>query len=364
VAAVKTQTSQVRSRVLSEAILFKATLFAFVVWQIGGHIDLWYHAHLGFAIESFLTWPHALLYAGWLASAFPAAVYLYESRALAERSRALPAGYPLVLIGAAIFGLGGGVDLAWHTAFGFEVGHEALVSPAHLILIFSSGIGCLGLAWAAIDRLVRDADGGAMAQFGVALSLGIVLRVSLFAMLYSGPFSVDYASGGALAKTMFGFSGINGWSDMTAQVAGTTGMTLYAVLVSLFIVVPLWRLRLRSGFILTILAWTAAIGLVVVPETAIYVPALLAGALVGELIWAAMGRGSLGGRDGRVGYWAIAFAVPVTQLYAYFVLMASIGGGIAWSTSLWAGAPLLAGAYALLASGLAIPPAFAKGRQP
>jgi hypothetical protein len=40
----------------------------------------------------------------------------------------------LSLLGFMIFALGGGVDFAWHTLFGFEADEEALLSPAHLLL--------------------------------------------------------------------------------------------------------------------------------------------------------------------------------------------------------------------------------------
>ena len=119
-------------------------------------------------------------------------------------------------------------------------------------------------------------------------------------------------------------------------------------------------LRLPTGAIATIVVWTAAMICVATPELWIYLPAALVAALVGEALLTFMNRGSLGGRDGRVGYWLIGFAVPATQLYAYFALMAAFGGGINWSTSLWTGAPVLAGIYGLIASMFAIPPRFAE----
>src|SRR5712691_4674387 len=44
------------------------TLLAFaVIWQIGAHVNAWYHVHHGFEIDSFFTAPHYLLYGGWIA---------------------------------------------------------------------------------------------------------------------------------------------------------------------------------------------------------------------------------------------------------------------------------------------------------
>jgi hypothetical protein len=360
--ASRASARSVRSAVLSEDALFTTTLIAFVVWQIGGHIDVWYHAHYGFQIESFVTWPHALLYAGWLASAAPAVLYLLTR---GERDlRSLPPGYLFVVAGAIVFGIGGALDLAWHTAFGFEVNHEALVSPSHLVLIFSSGVGCVGLAWAAIARRGRRPTASLALDLGVAITLGILFRVGLFSMLYSNPFSIDYAAGGAMSATLFGFSGIRAWTDQTAQVAGTSGMTVFAIIVALFVTVPLRRLQLAGGATAVMLLWAAAIGVIAIPESWIYVPAIVAGAVVAEAIWARMRAGAFGGVGSRRGYWLMSFAVPTTILYGYFAIMAVAGGGIAWSVPLWAGAPVLAGVYALGATAFAIPPTFALGHAP
>ena len=355
-AATGIVTTRVRTRIVSEGVLLFATLAAYMVWQLGAQIDVWYHAHYGFEVESFVTWPHALLYGGWFASATPAVLYLIESRALdAPRAAMLPSGYPLVILGAAGFGVGGVLDLVWHSTFGFEVGHEALVSPSHLALIYTSSAGVFGLVWAAVAQR-RTSE--ATANVAVALSLGLLLKTMLFAFLYSLPFSADYASEGAIAGDLFGFAGIGAWGDMTAQVAGTTGMILYGMLLALFVTVPLRRLRLPAGAITTIILWTSAMICVATPELWIYLPAALASALVGEALWLRIRRGSWGGPDGRAGYWLIAFAVPAAQLYTYFALMAAFGGGISWSTSLWTGAPVLAGIYGLIATAFAIPPRF------
>jgi len=232
---------RVRTRIVSERALLFATLAAVVIWQLGAQIDAWYHMHYGFEIESFATWPHALLYAGWLASATPAVLYLIEGRTLgAPRDSRLPPGYPLLILGAAGFGVGGAFDLAWHSTFGFEVGQEALVSPSHLALIYTSAVSVTGLVWATIAWRRRSAPvASTLESLAVALSLGLLLKTLLFAFLYSLPFSTDYASGGAISGELFGFAGIGAWSDMTAEVAGTSGMVLYGRLLALFVTVPL-----------------------------------------------------------------------------------------------------------------------------
>jgi hypothetical protein len=359
-AVTHTVTSATRSRAVSDRMLFALTFAGFVIWDLGGHIDVWYHQHYGFAIESFLTLPHAALYFGWIASAVPAAAYLLESRALRlPRSAWLPPGYALVLAAAAAFGVGGGFDLWWHSTFGFEVNHEALVSPSHLVLICSAGLGYFGFVWVTIDRRRRERTRGFATDLVVAVSLGMLFRHALYALFYIQPFATDYASGGSLTGSLFGFAGITAWHDMTAQVAGTGGIVLYAMLLSLFVVVPLRRLRLAAGAVTVIVLWNEAWNLVGIPEMWVYLPAVIVSAIVGEGLWSAMGRGALGGRDARTGYWAIGAGVPTTLFIAYFALMATLGGGITWTTPLWAGAPVLAGIYGLVATVFAIPPRFA-----
>jgi hypothetical protein len=350
---------RIRARTLSETTVFVATFIGFLIFEAGGHVDVWYHQHYGFAIESFLTWPHALLYAGWIAGTAPAAAYLFESMALkVPRSRMLPDGYPVVLLFGAAFGGAGFFDLIWHTLFGFEVSQETLISPSHIAIIFTAGLGFVGLAWVAISRRRREPAPRLFMDLVVAISVGILLRHSLYTLLYSQPFDADYASGGAIAGQVFGFKGITAWRDESAQVAGISGVILYSMLLSLFVVVPLRRLRLASGALAEIVLWNAAFSVLGIPEMWIYLPAALGSAIVGEVIWAAMGRGALGGRNERRGYWVIGFAVPATQFLLYFAIMAAFGGGIIWSTALWTGMPILAGLYGLIASGFAIPPRF------
>ncbi len=97
-------------------------------------------------------------------------------------------------------------------------------------------------------------------------------------------------------------AGITGWSDMTADVAGSTGIIVYSMLLSLFVVVPLRRLRLATGAVAVIVLWNEAFNLVGIPEMWIYLPAVMVSAAVVEALWSAMGRGALGGRDARIGY--------------------------------------------------------------
>ena len=71
--------------------------------------------------------------------------------------RALPSGYGLSLVGAVLFGVGGALDLVWHSLFGIEADVAALMSPTHLLLIGSATLiatGPLRAAWRRPTRRV------------------------------------------------------------------------------------------------------------------------------------------------------------------------------------------------------------------
>lgn len=351
--------SRVRTRALSETGLLLSTAALYVVYQIGAFIDAGYHFHQGFEIESFFTWQHAVLYAGFLGSPLPAVFYLLESRAMGlPRGQWLPAGYPLVLAGAVVFGIGGNFDFAWHSIFGFETNQEALVGPAHLWLVYASIIGVIGFVWAAVEwrRRVTTASARRAADLVVALSFALCLRDATFVLQYSHPFEFDFASGGRIMGGFYGATDLKDWSDMAAHIAGTNGMILYGIFLALFLVLPLRVLRLPSGTITLVVLWDAAMAGIAAPELIGYgFAAALATAIVGEAIWAGMGRGRFGGRDGIVGYWTIAFAVPATQITVLVTLL-GLTVGLAWSVPLVAGSPFLAGVFGLTAAMLAIPP--------
>jgi hypothetical protein len=323
-------------RVVSPALLLRLTVLTVALWEIGGHIDAWYHTHYGFEIESFFTWPHALLYGAWALLAGLSLLGLAADRR---------AGYGLVAVGTLLFGLGGPFDFAWHGLFGFEVRIEALLAPSHLWLNVAFTLATVGVL-----RLARANP------YLLALALGAVMRAVLWSTWYSDPLAVDYAAGGALSQHLSGY-GSSAWGNSVAVVAGATGLILHSALLSLFLVLGLRHLRLPAGAIAITLLWNGLLT-TFATDKFLYLPAVALAALVAELLWARVRAGALGGPDGRVGYWVIGAAVPFVQFAAYFLLMALAGGGIIWTTHLWVGAPFMAAFYGLAAAMLMLPPAW------
>jgi hypothetical protein len=331
-------------RALGERGLLRLTLGAAVVAQVGAHIDGWYHLHRGFAIESFWTWPHLVLYAGKAGMAGAVLGYLAESAARRLPRRAwLPRGYALVLVGSGLFFVGGGFDVAWHELVGFEADVATLLSPAHLWLWVASLVAQLGVLQAALT---------ARAPVAATLALAVLCRATLWNLVYADPLAVDYATGGIVARGRVGFAGVPG--GMGGEIAGTTGLVLHAVLVVLFLLAGLRHCGLGPGGLAVVLGWN---GVLTAGATGMwrYLPAVALAALAGEATWAAVRRGAFGGPGAVTGYRLVAAVVPTVELAAYLALAALVGGGIAWPVHVAAGAPLLAGLYGLVASLLVVP---------
>jgi hypothetical protein len=358
--AVKAVAAHREGRLLTAATLLPLTTAALVLWQIGAYVDAWYHLHYSFEIETFFTWPHALLYAGWVATGLLPALALGEGigRGLPRRDW-LPAGYPLVLAGSVLFGLGGAFDFIWHSLVGFEARQEAILAPSHLWLAIAFMVSAFGLLQAAALQRARAGSAGTRLRaidVPMVLMLAVFLRYTLWYSTYAAPLGIDFAAGGAIGGRLPGYAGI-AWANEAAQIAGVMGILLHSLALALFLVVPLRWLRLPTGALAIIVLYDAA--LIALPtDMARYLPAALGAALVAEALWAWVRRGGLGGPDGEAGYWAIGATTPLVLFALYLALAAAIGGGLVWTAHLWVGVPVTAGIIGLVASVLGVPPRF------
>src|SRR5438552_3463864 len=144
----------IKTRVLASELLhdrgsvlpsrgFEWTVVALSTWLMAGaYLDAWAHRHLA-RLETFNTPWHAVLYSGMLALLiFLATTALRNQARGSEPDRMLPTGYGLSLVGCALFGFGGVIDMFWHLRFGIEVSLQALISPPHLLLM--SAVALIG----------------------------------------------------------------------------------------------------------------------------------------------------------------------------------------------------------------------------
>ncbi len=101
------------------------------LWMmVGLFADGWAHRHVD-GLESFWTPSHGLFYSGFAATA---GWVLWVVAVRRRRREPVPPGYPLTLVGVAVFAAGGVGDAVWHTLFGVETSVDALFSPTHLLL--------------------------------------------------------------------------------------------------------------------------------------------------------------------------------------------------------------------------------------
>jgi hypothetical protein len=92
--------------------------------------------------ESFFSLAHLFLYAGltvlgiWIGVLVTRYQGLQFRKSLLPDLKLIPVGYGVAIIGLLTLGIGGPTDFAWHSAYGFEVGVDAIYSPPHLALFF------------------------------------------------------------------------------------------------------------------------------------------------------------------------------------------------------------------------------------
>jgi len=158
----------------------------------GLYLDGWAHLHVP-ALETFFTPWHAVLYGSFalLAAAIAAPALRGRLRGGTWR-RAVPAGYGLALLGIALFGGGGLLDLGWHSLFGIESNTEALLSPPHLLLATGAALmvtAPLRSAWPRDDAPERWAT-----WLPPLLSLGLLLALTAFFTSYAHPFAQPVAA--------------------------------------------------------------------------------------------------------------------------------------------------------------------------
>jgi hypothetical protein len=304
---------------------------------VGAYTDAWAH-HNAPGLEKFFTPWHGLLYSGFLAlSGFLLATIARHRAAGRAMPETLPQGYELAPLGMLLFAAGGVGDMLWHTAFGIEVGIEALLSPPHLLL--AAGIALLVGAPARAYWRETPIATGRRERLPALLSLALTLAALTFFSEYANPFSQPWAAAGA--QTTPGELG---------QMLGVTAVLLQAGLLMGTILLAL-RLGLLFDGALTILL-TLTTALAVSPhEEFRFVPVgVLAGALADLLL-----RWQRPARSRPAALRRFAFAVPALLFAAYFAAL-GLTGGIGWSLPLWSGTILLAGVVGWLLSYLLLPP--------
>ena len=323
---------------------FDWLMTALGAWLLGGlYLDGWAHIHVP-GLETFFTPWHAVLYSGYLAGAVALVVtFAGNRRRGAPRSRALPAGYQLSLVGAFVFFFAGVADMLWHVTFGIESGVEGLISPSHLALALGGGLMLTGPLR---SGLARPASAGRiwLDRMPTVVSLTLVLSLLTFFTEYASPYGTMWV--GETPRT-------GSHAYLSAGMAGF--LVQPAVLMGLVLFV-LRRQALPLGSLTVLLSVNVALMTIIHDkylDTGPYpliAAAILAGLVGDTLLWWLQPS-----PDRPRALRTVAFAVPAVQYLLYF-LAVILWGSLAWSIHLWTGAIVVAGGVGWLLSYLVVAP--------
>ncbi len=310
------------------------------IWFLSGLlIDGWAHTH-GKVDQTFFTPWHAIFYSGFAATAgIILAAWTINHRRGYSWAEAIPTGYRLTLIGAAIFAVGGAFDLVWHTVFGIEVDIEALFSPSHLILgvgLFLIMSGPFRAAW----QRTESKTSGFFANLPMLLSLVFTLSVCTFLTFPLHSFHNEFA-GGSLSDTSR--SGL-------LTIAGMSSVLFESALLMGFVLVAIRRWKLPFGSLTLLLTINTAALAVVSSHWWILLVAIPTG-LLGD-IFIRMFNPSV---ENRTSLRVFAFGFPATLYLLYFIGL-NLTEGVWWRIHLWGGAIALAGVVGLLLSYVMVSP--------
>ncbi len=314
-----------------------------IAWLLGGlYADGW--AHTNGLPDSFWTVWHAIFYSGFAACVAIVCGAIALRRPVGPTWRAaIPRGYGGAAAGVIAFALGGVADMAWHSAFGVEVGNDILLSPSHMLL----GLGMfLIVSSPFIAALRRNEDSASLAaRLPMVLSLVAIFSLLTFFTLYSGPYS-----------NFLGATGNGTTSDRVFR--GLLGMFLFSGFISGLLLMVLRRTTLPVGAI-TLMLGLDGIAMILMGSRNTPADVRLSFAAV------AIGAGVVGdillyrlrpSAAHTVALRIIAAAVPMAYFVLYFAVV-YLRYGFGWTFTFVAGSVVLCGVIGLLLSFVAVPPA-------
>jgi hypothetical protein len=299
----------------------------------GAYVDAWAHNHLGSTLETFFTPWHGLLYSSMAAiTAFLVLSAAWTGARPWEWGRALPDGYALSIAGCFAFGVGGILDLTWHLIFGIERSFQALISPAHLILMGSSALIVSGpLRWAWRSQRRR-------AGWPVVVSATLLLAMLTFFGQFDHPFTSQWAAAPQPAVP-----------TAMAEELGILGVIFHTALSMTVVLLLIRRFELPRGSLTVILGATSLLVTFIHSFDPIFLMGVIGG-FVGDVLLATLRPSAA--RPVRVR--VLASVVPVV-IYALYFRALFVSDGVWWPVHLWTGAIVLAGATGWLVSLVVIP---------
>ena len=309
-------------------------------WLIGGlFLDGWAHNHI--VSESFLSPWHAVLYSGYLVvTAYLVFILVRHHNTGVPWRQALPAAYGLSLAGAAIFGLGGALDIIWHQLFGVEVSIATLLSPTHLMIATGGALMVIGPLRAAWGRFPGERSIRWQYALPALLSATFVLAILTFFTQFAHPFVRILAA----QNVQDGITYFN-------QGLGITSILLQTALLMGIVLLLLRRWSLPFGA-LTLILTLSTILISFMEDQYLWILLAVVVGLIGDVLLHQLKPSPERPTTLRL----FAFAVPFILYSFYFLGVLVSYGGIGWSVHLWTGSAVMAGVVGVLLSYLVVPP--------
>ena len=306
-------------------------------------LDGWSHANPpGTSLGPFLTPWHALLYAGFAATA----LWILTRHQVRGRwsLAAVPPGYApaLVGIGLALVALAG--DALWRAAAGEGEGVTRLLSPFQLLLLAGAGLlvtSGLRAAWAApTPARVPTLTGFAPVLLSVTLATTMVASSLQYAsplVAWERPQQWQVAPGSPFFEVLQVY-------DLLSVLV--TNLILIA---PVLLILKRWQPPLGAVTILF-----GSVGLLLSAMTEFELAGLVAAAVWGGAAGDLLIHLLKPAPERRWAYRMVGALTPVCYWSVHFLVL-WLGYGIAWAPGLWMGAVAWAGLSGLLLSALMVP---------
>jgi hypothetical protein len=319
------------------------------VWIMSGlFIDA--HQHLFLAVESFLNPWHMTMYSGAVFAAVVLGATIWRNyRQAGSFWKAIPAGYVQSVFGVAALLLGGALDMAWHSVFGFEHQLDLLLSPPHLFLL--TGLFFL-IAGPVRSALARPNGKNLVEQLPMLVSFGLAIEIVQFVTqygFYPEALMRDHPlAQGGFPHEQFVLS-VFLFYRQALEISIVIWQSLLVAAAALYLVV---RRRLHFGALIVLCVveklWIGAELATDARELLLVVLASVAAGAIGDYVIAKLAPGPRRPNAFRI----LGFAVPSAYFAAYFAFAVPLFGGTWWDASFVFGSIVEAGLVGLCISQL------------
>jgi hypothetical protein len=331
--------------------------------------------------ESFFSLAHIFLYAGmtvlgiWIGVMVTRYQGLQFRKSLMPDLKLIPVGYGVAILGLITLAIGGPTDFAWHSAYGFEVGVDAIYSPPHLALFFGGLLVCstgIRSMWAKQD-IVLDFKGFLPVAISTLLFIGVAGFITMYLSAFmtnvtpTSDFVHDYQThfkDDFTDQTISLNAGLTGYGDNQwpyYYYSASHGMASMIVTTLVLLGPILLNLRRWSVPFGAVTLIFTGYGLLVNIMTEYRDIVLIIPLIITGLAIDLMQRRFGGEReDGRVSLGGIRAIGPLAALIlwvSYYAVLA-LDKGIGWEPTLWVGALIIGTMTGFGVAFLVAPPSY------